>query len=257
MEVTGMQDGYTVVTFTATGYDRIEVLNDSGGGTHKFSLSNLEVLTVNTGAPVDMQFNVTLTDNDGDTVASLLNVTLEPTALNGNDNLTGDANANTLYGGAGSDTIDGAGGNDILVGGSGGDSLVGGLGNDTIMGGLGNDTMTGGDGNDTLKWGAGDHGTGSPAIDTITDFGTSGTDVLDLAELLQGEHADAGSLVSYLSFESTNAGLDTTIHVKSMGAGGVEDLQIVLQGVTLGSLGPDNSTIITNLLGAGKLHTDA
>ena len=92
-------------------------------------------------------------------------------------------------------------------------------------------------------------------MDTITDFGT-GADKLELADLLQGENANAGSLVNYLHFTSTNGGLDTTIEVKSAGAAGVLDQKIVLQGVTLGSLGPDDSTIITSLLTAGKLHVD-
>jgi serralysin len=62
------------------------------------------------------------------------------TPTEGNDNLTGTAQADTINGLGGDDVIDGGGGDDRLIGGAGNDILTGGTGNDTLEGGLGDDT---------------------------------------------------------------------------------------------------------------------
>ncbi|MDG3041891.1 Hint domain-containing protein [Roseicyclus marinus] len=62
----------------------------------------------------------------------------------GNDSLTGAADANLIRAGGGNDTVTGGGGNDTIEGGAGADSLTGGTGNDSILGGDGNDTIAGG-----------------------------------------------------------------------------------------------------------------
>jgi hypothetical protein len=138
------------------------------------------------------------------------------------------------------------------------EAIQGSPGNDTLIGGGGNDILVGGGGADTFKWTAGDHGTdGSPSIDTIKDFGTSGTDVLDLREMLVGEtHAgtDPGNLGTFLDFSF--AGGNTTITVKSSGAG-TGDAKIVLLGVDLTAGNTlSEGQIITNLLTQNKLIAD-
>jgi VCBS repeat-containing protein len=154
-----------------------------------------------------------------------------------------------IYGTSGNDNLSGNGGDDIIVGRSGNDLLTGGSGNDTVIGGAGVDTF---------KWLAGNQGSVSaPALDTVNDFAENAGDKLDLADLLQGEHATAASLVNYLHFTPTNAGADTTIEVKSGGAAGVLDQKIVLAGMTTASLGANDTDIINNLLTSGKLHVDA
>ena len=106
--------------------------------------------------------------------------------------------------------------------------------------------------------GLGDHGTdGSPSIDTVKDFGTGGTDVLDLHELLVGEShvdTDPGNLGAFLDFNF--AGGNTTITVKSSGAG-TGDAKIVLVGLDLTAGNTlSESQIITNLLTQNKLIAD-
>ena len=59
----------------------------------------------------------------------------------GNDVITGNTVANTIWGGIGNDTIAGGGGNDSLLGDDGDDSLIGGAGNDTLNGGNNIDTV--------------------------------------------------------------------------------------------------------------------
>ena len=113
----------------------------------------------------------------------------------GNDSVTGSADANsilagggndTVDGGGGNDTIDGGAGNDLLDGGNGDDSVDGGLGDDTLNAGSGNDTLNGGDGNDRLNRGGGSSLTdayyGGAGIDTIgaDGIGFSSTVVFNL-----------------------------------------------------------------------------
>ena len=59
----------------------------------------------------------------------------------GNDFLTGNSVANTIWGGLGNDTVSGGGGNDSLLGDDGDDTLIGGAGNDTLNGGNNTDTV--------------------------------------------------------------------------------------------------------------------
>jgi VCBS repeat-containing protein len=126
----------------------------------------------------------------------------------GNDNLLGTGSNEVLYGGWGNDTLTGGGGNDRLIGGAGDDTLIAGsTGSNVLVGGAGNDVMTGSAaGADVFKWSLGDQGTyDAPAVDHIANFNTapisSGGDVLDLRDLLQGEHSAAGGLEQFLKFD--------------------------------------------------------
>jgi Ca2+-binding RTX toxin-like protein len=82
----------------------------------------------------------------------------------GNDNLTGNGFASTLFGGPGNDVLNGAGGGDTLSGGPGIDTLNGDAdqdvlngddGDDVLNGGLGYDQLNGGPGGDSLNGGTG------------------------------------------------------------------------------------------------------
>jgi hypothetical protein len=240
-------------------------------------------------APVEVGY--TLTDDDGQSSSSTLTLNVLSnnifgdtgdnvmTGTGANDRMLGDAGDDTLNGGAGSDILEGGLGNDILNGGDGNDVLRGGEGSDTLNGGNGNDVLIGGKGNDGLaggagsdvfRWEFGDQGVnGSPTTDTITDFNnaavSSGGDVLDLRDLLQGETAlgsATGNLTSYLHFAVS--GGNTTIQISSSGgfSGGFNpgaiDQSITLQGVDLSSSGAFNTDqqIIQDLLNKSKLVVD-
>jgi T1SS-143 domain-containing protein len=135
----------------------------------------------------------------------------------------------------------------------------------------GNDSLIGLAGSDVFRWDFGDEGTaGSPAEDTVTDFGmarlSEGGDALDLRDLLVGENS--GNLENYLDFDTTSSAGDTIIRISSDGsfsggnyAAGVEDQRIVLEGVNIrADLGLDSNAsdnqIINALLSSGKLITD-
>lgn len=119
----------------------------------------------------------------------------------GNDTITGDADANSLYGGpgAGADRLKGAAGHDSLLGAGGADAIVGGAGNDALWGGRGYDTLAGMAGADTLfggergdtmsGGGAGDRLFGGPGHDTMR--GNYGNDRLTSQDSFR-DYVDAG-----------------------------------------------------------------
>jgi Ca2+-binding RTX toxin-like protein/Mg-chelatase subunit ChlD len=254
---------------------------------------SFDAVQLDTTAPaVDpVQVDYTLTDKDGSSSSSTLTLnvvsnniygtsaseTINGTNANdhimggaGNDIINGGTGADILEGGLGNDTLNGGDGNDLLRGGDGNDVLNGGNGNDVLVGGKGNDTLTGGAGSDVFRWEFGDQGAaGAPASDIVTDFNTaaksSGGDVLDLRDLLQGETltgSATGNLTSFLHF--AKVGGDTVIQISSGGgfSGGFNpgaiDQTITLQGVDLtasGSLSTDQQ-IIQDLLSKQKLLVD-
>jgi VCBS repeat-containing protein len=164
------------------------------------------------------QFSYTITDGDGSTSTSSLLVTTDQ----------------------------------LLTGTSGSDTLTGGSGNDILVGGNGNDLLIGGKGSDVFVWNSGETGT-----DTVKNFTVgSGGDVLNLSDLLQGEHSAAAgyNLDSYLTAKVDTSG-NTVVSVHSTGDTSVTTQTVVLQGIALA--GGDSSTIIHNLLANGNLKTDA
>ena len=176
------------------------------------------------------QFNVSGTDGDGDVSATqVLNI--------------------QLLGASASAAIAGTSGNDSILGTSAGESINGGAGNDTLTGGLGSDTFV---------WKLGNTGT-----DKVTDFTlgpvASGGDVLDLKDMLTGEHANAASLDAYLDFSANGSG-QTVVSVHPTGSGGVTQT-ITLENIQLSALqaaagGVSDVAIITKLLTDGNLKTD-
>jgi Ca2+-binding RTX toxin-like protein len=120
---------------------------------------------------------ITGTASDGlggtDTLSQIENVQGSNTA---GDNLTGDANNNTLYGYGGNDTLNGGDGNDILIGGTGNDLLTGGNGTDTAY----YYTVTGAV-------------TANLATGTAND-GEGGTDTLSQIENIQGSNTASDNL---------------------------------------------------------------
>ncbi|MCF5900429.1 DUF5801 repeats-in-toxin domain-containing protein, partial [Aeromonas veronii] len=146
------------------------------------------------------------------------------------------------------------GGNDILDGGAGNDILYGQGGNDILIGGLGSDTFIGGSGTDTFKWGAGDAG----GVDVIKDFTTGdGGDVLDISELLTGEHANSGSLDAYLNFSSDGPGTNkSTLTIDLDGTNGGTTHVIKFDSIDLTTLGNSDLQIIQKLLDDGNLKVD-
>jgi len=128
--VSNLLAGYSIVTYTADGYDSIEIMNeeDISGTDGKFSLSNLEVLVTDTGDPIHQSFDTILTDADGDTSDGTIDVTFAPSdailGTSGDDNpLTGTPDSDMIYGGDGDDTIVFDAADSYVDGGEGYDTL--------------------------------------------------------------------------------------------------------------------------------------
>ena len=213
--------------------------------------------------------NVTFNSTQGHAIGSDFGDSITGNSLDnilsggaGDDLLLGAGGKDTLVGGTGNDQLDGGSGNDTLLGESGNDTLTGGLGNDILLGrdgndlligGTGSDTLTGGAGKDTFKWMAGDAG----GTDTIKDFTTGANgDVLDLSELLSGEHADASTLDHYLTFAPGPGSGKSTLTIDLDGAGsGTTTHTILFDNVDL-TAGKSNLQIIQDLLDQGNLKVD-
>ncbi|BAY97664.1 putative peptidase [Tolypothrix tenuis PCC 7101] len=95
-----------------------------------------------------------------------------------NDSLTGASGNDTIFGNDGNDSIDGGDGNDVLNGENGNDTIAGAAGNDTANGGAGGDRLYGADGNDNLNGDAGNDKLYGDAGDDILNGG-SGNDTLN------------------------------------------------------------------------------
>ncbi len=120
----------------------------------------------------------------------------------GNDSVTGNADANLISTQGGNDTVLGGGGNDTLLGGAGNDRLEGGDGDDRLEGGDGDDTLIAGNSTgagDSLYGGAGNDQLIGGFGNTTLDGGT-GSDVFEIgfgnATVIGGE--DAGNADSDL-----------------------------------------------------------
>lgn len=149
-----------VASANLTGYNSTPLFSQNyflPGGTDTFVSSTFlgtHILDFGDGQKFTKAEN---TANSSNSIASLSgteNYILR--GANGNDTLTGSAQADTLFGFDGDDILSGIGGADSLVGGNGNDNLLGGLGADTLIGGDGNDTLTGNGGTtNTLDGGNG------------------------------------------------------------------------------------------------------
>ena len=92
---------------------------------------------------------------------------------------------------------------------AGNDTIVGGLGIETITGGLGADTMTGGGGVDIFAFGTNGSVAGT-SMDIITDFNTSGADVLTFGATTNIAYGiDTTTLVAGSNVNTTVGGLIT------------------------------------------------
>ncbi|MCF7744512.1 retention module-containing protein [Aeromonas veronii] len=238
-----------ITTSVALNYDRdfndgfdglTSFANQSGNDVVKVSDIGF-IKTQTTTVDADLDFQVVVQDADNDATSSVnLHVTIEAGNV-----FTGTAMADIIHGSADNDTLKGLGGDD---------QLIGGLGNDILIGGLGSDTLVGGSGSDTFKWGAGDIG----GVDVIKDFTTgTGGDVLDISELLTGEHANSGSLDAYLNFSSDGPGTNkSTLTIDLDGTNGGTTHVIKFDSIDLTTLGNSDLQIIQKLLDDGNLKVD-
>src|SRR3954466_5684019 len=100
----------------------------------------------------------------------------------GNDTITGGADADVINGNGGSDSLLGGDGSDTVRGGAGNDFLSGNAGVDWVEGGTGNDEVRGGSGQDSVAF----HEFGAANADILSDFDAGWDNIqLDAAAFTQ------------------------------------------------------------------------
>ncbi|HAT2057957.1 TPA: type I secretion C-terminal target domain-containing protein, partial [Legionella pneumophila] len=119
VNITGLDDGYRVRAYTADGYNRLEIDNISST---PFSIGGLGIQAIiDTEKEVKMTYDVRLTDSDGDSVDSSLEINIGPSLFKVGENVADTSNSNVPHT-VGNDVgvIDGGRGADVLVGDVGG-----------------------------------------------------------------------------------------------------------------------------------------
>jgi len=225
--------------------DFLDYIDLAPGANTDVRLNSFTAFTVDDSITKDISFGYNAIDGDGDTVTGSVTITAQ--------------NSHTLTGTAG---------NDALGGGSGFDILIGGDGNDILTGGAGNDTMTGGIGADTFKWNLNDQGTTvTPAADGVMDFSVAQGDVLDLRDLLVGEHSTAGGTYNLTQFmQFSEVGGKLVLSVDHDGGGVFTATQTIIMdnfatkdalAAVLGlGAGSADATILNKMIVDGQLKTD-
>jgi hypothetical protein len=242
--VSGLDAGETVSFDGISDFESVEVFNASGmpnpdldGETFSgspFSVGAFGFDSAVAGEDVPMEFNVELTDGDGDTSNGTIAVTTTP-------------DDGVIMGTVDSEAVVGSNGDDILIGMAGDDILTGGLGDDIF------------------KFNMGDEGTlATPAADIITDFNANGeSDSIDLRDILDsetyaltGDEVTGGNILNYLSVQEV--GSDVVISVSHNGSGDVTQT-ITLQNTSftdLGVTGASQAEIVGQLLANGSIQAD-
>jgi T1SS-143 domain-containing protein len=204
---------------------------------------------------------ITATDSEGltgsEAVSNLVSVDALNTLEGNSDIVEGDATANILSGGAENEHIYGYDGNDTLNGGAGDDLLRGGAGQDTLIGGQGNDVLIGGEGDDTFTWNLADPGTvGAHSLDVVKDFDLASGDVLNLADLLQGE--SSLNITDFMMAEDSDEGV--VLYLNTQGTLGDDklnaDQEILIEGVYMSNMNQTSQEFIDSLITGNKIIID-
>lgn len=144
--ISGLLTGDVIKLHDSTGFDRVEI---DGVGT-QFALTGSQVVQTVAGTDLDMTFQTTLKDGDGDTsTGQYIGINLQ-TDDGQSHTFTGGAGNDTMHGGSGSDTLSGAGGTDLIFGDAGNDTMLydsadkydGGTGFDRVMVTAGGNSIT-------------------------------------------------------------------------------------------------------------------
>ena len=137
-------------------------------------------VTENVALTIDLESGANST---GDTLIDIENVE----ASSKNDQLSGNALANSLYGLDGDDRLNGRDGNDRLFGGDGIDLLEGGDGNDLLSGGNGADVIRGGRGTDAVTYEAND---AAVTVDLVAGTSSDGDLFSGIENAIGSRHND-------------------------------------------------------------------
>ena len=186
------------VIYTATEFNTLKIENISGS--LEFNINNITYDQTVTIDDLALNFNLAVTDGDGD--LSALDDQLTITMLDPDAVIS-----------AAADGVDAENGV-VLVGNGGHDTLIGGDADDILIGELGNDTLTGGGGADTFVFSE----TGLAHADVITDYNFDEGDKIDLGALLDANFGVASNVTDFVQI--TAVGPDAKLEVDVDGLNG-------------------------------------
>ncbi len=111
----GLEEGDIVQVHDADGFDRLSIDSAATGDDKQFSIGDSQVLGMVGGTDLDMKFETSLEDGDGDTSSGkYIEINLQ----------TDDGEAHAFNGGPGDDTMKGGSGSDLIFGDAGNDTLL-------------------------------------------------------------------------------------------------------------------------------------
>jgi len=230
--INGLLQGYTYEVTSDTAFTAIQV--DAAAGTDEFKLGFFSYGENSFGAPIDLSYQITGWDGDGDQANGTIDVSLYAdgytwTGTDAGETHSGDAGNNVLLATGGNDILYGLGGDDILDGNKGDDMLYGGSANDQLNGGAGHDHLYGDEGNDFLDGESGDDElTGGSGAD-IFKASLGHDHITDYDKLVDGDKIDIAGLY--------NTGTD---HLAVSDDGGKAKLSIMTDGAEKASITFDN-----------------
>jgi VCBS repeat-containing protein len=207
VKIDGLFELDQVFVSTDDGFTQMEIQNVTSGGTNLgIALDNFLIGIQQSGDPIDLFFDLEVTDSDGDTNSGSLAVTLLP----------------QLNGTSGNDTLESNGDAEILVG------------------GLGNDTLTGGGEADIFVFNVGvDDGD-----DTITDF-TGSEDILKFIDVVDGAGDDIQDVDDMITSIVNDGAGDVQVNLTNGGSIVFEDIAFAAQ-TSIADLVGNNSQVVVD-----------
>ena len=259
VSVGGVVTGTEVAVFGNTTYNAVEYTYEAGlSGSLPFNIGDFGA-SVPTTDPIPLNIPIELVDSDGDSLASMLGVTLTAAGQgiqNHSADLVGDPHAYSstladphIIGSDFADTLTGDAAINVLFGNAGNDVISGGAGNDVLIGGTGNDTLTGGTGLDRMIF----EQVGAANQDTINSYAGTGADrdILDLSGLLDANFGGGSVVSNFVRLEGAGANLN--VQVDTDGAANGVDFATV---ATLTSYEIRSGTSLPRFEGAERQLTD-
>ncbi len=233
----GLQEDWTFEIETDVKFNAVQV--DAYDTTAEFKLGLFSYGEDYFGDPVDLSYQITGIDGDGDMVDGQINAVLYPAdaTFDGSDlddTYQGSDTVDYLLGNEGDDNLSGLDGDDVLVGGEGTDTLTGGGGSDRFV-------MTNGDVPDVIKdFTVGNLNSENGAIDPNADI-LDVTDVLAGAEITSSDFS--ANPANYLHLDTTTQPGSTIVSLDLDGSGAGLSLMTV---VTLEGTETDLDTLLDN-----------
>ena len=206
-----------IAVFGSTTYNAVEYTYEAG---LPFNIGDFGA-SVPTTDPIPLNIPIELVDSDGDSLASMLGVTLTAAGQGIQNHSAGPAGPYTstpaephIIGSDGVDTLTGDAAINVLFGNDGGDTINGNAGNDVLIGGAGNDTLTGGTGIDRMIF----EEVGAANQDTINSYAGTGAnaDILDLSGLLDATF-NGVNINNFVRVDGNGAGTNSIVQIDVTG----------------------------------------